>query len=152
MNRSRVRFPQAAPIERHSGYKDFRVCREVFGVAFSLFWGGFEVARSGVLGCRAAPSRGGSELWSRLSEGVLYGCSRKRQKVQPRVKKFSPASKSMGLSSKSTEPELTDISKVATGLRCPGEPGGSYLYCWNSSVRLARFRVERLLWVKSKWV
>ena len=37
------------------------------------------------------------------------------------VKRFSPASKSMGLSSKSTEPELTDISKVATGLGCPGD-------------------------------
>lgn len=29
------------PLERHSGYKDFRVSREVSGVAFSLFWGGF---------------------------------------------------------------------------------------------------------------
>ena len=116
----------------------------MFGVAFSLFWGGFEVARSGVRSCGAA---------ERLPAGADRSFGADSQKVSctvaaGSVKRFSPASKSMGLSSKSTEPELTDISKVATGLRCPGEPGGSYLYCWNSSVRLARFRVERLLWAK----
>ena len=58
MNRSWVRFPQAAPIERHSGYKGFRPCREVSGVAFSLFGGGFRGcwvrAR---LGCHESPGR-----------------------------------------------------------------------------------------------
>ena len=146
MNRSRVRFPQAAPFERHSGYKDFRVCREVFG-------GGVFAVLGRFVGCW------GRAYWTveRLPAGADRSFGVDSQKVSctvaaGSVKRFSPASKSMGLSSKSTEPELTDISKVATGLRCPGEPGGSYLYCWNSSVRLARFRVERLLWVKSKWV
>ena len=38
---ARVRFPSPAPMERHSGYKESWLGREVSGVAFSLFWGGF---------------------------------------------------------------------------------------------------------------
>ena len=44
---ARVRFPSSAPIERHSGYKDFRPGRGVSGVAFLLFWCGFRGVRVG---------------------------------------------------------------------------------------------------------
>lgn len=47
---TRVRFPSLAPIERHFGYKDFRPGREVSGVAFSLFRGGFRGVRVGCMG------------------------------------------------------------------------------------------------------
>ncbi len=58
----------------------------------------------------------------------------------------------MGLASKGIEQASTGISKASHGLGRHGESGGSYLYCWYSSVRLTKSRVERLQWVKSKWI
>lgn len=90
----RVRFPSPAPKGRRSGYKYARVSRDVSGVAFSLFWGGFWGGAVGRV-----------ELWSssqlgriRASEGYLRGLlgpsrleasksTALRQKVWPRVKK-----------------------------------------------------------------
>lgn len=91
---TRVRFPSLAPIEGHSGYKESWPGREVSGVAFSLFWGGFRGVEVGRV-----------ELWIssqlgriRTSEGYLRGLlgpsrleasksTALRQKVWPRVKK-----------------------------------------------------------------
>ena len=70
MNRSRVRFPQAAPIERHSGYKDFRVCREVFGVAFSLFWSGLLGVGVGRTGLSSGSQPGRVRAFGAFSQWV----------------------------------------------------------------------------------
>lgn len=70
--------PYAAPSVRHSGYKDFRVSREVSGVAFLLFWRGIWGVRAGLWSCGVVPSWGGLGLRSRKRQKV-WG---KRQKVK----------------------------------------------------------------------
>lgn len=50
--------PYAAPSVRHSGYKDFRVSREVSGVAFSLFWRGIWGVRAGRVELRSGSQLG----------------------------------------------------------------------------------------------
>ena len=94
MNRSRVRFPQAAPIERHSGYKDFRVCREMFGVAFSLFWGGLLGVGVGRTGLRSGSQLRRVRAFGAFSQWVDWPVA------AGSVKRYGPAQKVWGFRQK----------------------------------------------------
>ncbi len=97
MNRSWVQFPQAAPIERHTGYKGFPALPGSVRSGVFAVLGGSGVGVGRVV-LRAAPSRGGIGIRS-LHKWDLTGRGRKRQKGWPSISMFIPASKS-GLASK----------------------------------------------------